>query len=92
MFDIGFSELTLLFLIALIVLGPERLPRVARTMGLWTGRARAYVRNFTSELERQAQADELRERIQDTKSILNETRQEIQDGITDDSGKTSGQD
>lgn len=92
MFDIGFSELTLLFLIALIVLGPERLPRVARTMGLWTGRARAYVRNFTSELERQAQTDELRERMQDTKSILNETQQEIRAGITGDSDKVSGQD
>lgn len=67
MFDIGFSELVLLALIALIVLGPERLPRVARAMGYWTGRARAYARNFTAELQRQADlgdtVDEVRKQI-----------------------------
>ena len=41
MFDIGFAELTLIFIIGLVVLGPERLPTVARTLGQWIGRARS---------------------------------------------------
>lgn len=53
MFDIGFSELLLCFVVALVVLGPQKLAVVARSLGLWTGRARAYVRNLTAELERE---------------------------------------
>ncbi|MBI3171399.1 MAG: twin-arginine translocase subunit TatB, partial [Hydrocarboniphaga effusa] len=47
MFEIGFSELLLCFVVALVVLGPQKLPVVARTLGRWTGRARMYVRNLT---------------------------------------------
>lgn len=54
MFDVGFSELVLCFVVALVVLGPQKLPAVARTLGRWTGRARSYVRNLTAELEREA--------------------------------------
>lgn len=64
MFEIGFWELVLIGAIALVVLGPERLPGAARTAGLWIGRARAYVRQFTSELEREVQVQETREQIQ----------------------------
>jgi sec-independent protein translocase protein TatB len=53
MFDVGFSELLLCFLVALVVLGPQKLPAVARTLGRWTARARSYVRNLSSELERE---------------------------------------
>jgi sec-independent protein translocase protein TatB len=53
MFDVGFSELLLCFVVALVVLGPQKLPAVARTLGRWTGRARSYVRNLSSELERE---------------------------------------
>jgi len=52
-FDVGFSELLLCFVVALVVLGPQKLPAVARTLGRWTGRARSYVRNLSSELERE---------------------------------------
>jgi sec-independent protein translocase protein TatB len=52
-FDVGFSELLLCFLVALVVLGPQKLPAVARTLGRWTARARGYVRNLSSELERE---------------------------------------
>jgi sec-independent protein translocase protein TatB len=53
-FDVGFSELVLCFVVALIVLGPQKLPAVARTLGRWTGRARSYVRNLSAELERES--------------------------------------
>lgn len=66
MFDIGFWELGLLAVIGLIVLGPERLPAVARTVGLWVGRARGYVRGVTDELDREVRIREVREDLERT--------------------------
>ena len=63
MFDIGFIELLVCGVIALLVLGPERLPTAARTAGRWIGRTRRMVSQFTSELDRQLQAEELREQL-----------------------------
>ena len=60
MFDVGFSELVLCFVIALIVLGPQKLPAVARTLGRWTARARGYVRNLSAELERESGATDFK--------------------------------
>jgi len=71
MFDMGFSELLLVGLVALLVLGPERLPKAARTVGYWGGRARAYMRQMTTELEREVQQSEIRETIQKTRDTLN---------------------
>jgi sec-independent protein translocase protein TatB len=59
MFDVGFSEILLTSAIALIVLGPEKLPKVARQVGNWMGRARAMARQLTDQLEREVSADEL---------------------------------
>ena len=72
MFDIGFSELLLLGLVALLVLGPERLPRAARTVGYWAGRARSYMRQMTTELEREVQQTEIREQIDKARQTLNQ--------------------
>lgn len=63
MFDIGFWELTVIAVIGLIVLGPERLPVVARTLGTWVGRAKGYVRGLTSELERESNVGDLRSQV-----------------------------
>ncbi len=63
MFDIGFFELTLIGLVGLLVLGPERLPQAARTAGLWIGRARRMVGEVTREVDRQLKAEEMRERL-----------------------------
>src|SRR5690348_18454882 len=52
LFDIGFSEILVIFVLALIVLGPEKLPRVVREVGRWVGRARAMARQFRSEERR----------------------------------------
>src|ERR1700691_2334537 len=59
MLDVGFSEILLTSAIALIVLGPERLPKVARQVGNWMGRARAMARQLSEQLEREVNAEEL---------------------------------
>ena len=59
MFEIGFWELVLIMVIALIVLGPERLPEVARTVGRWVGKARGMVRTVKAEIDRELAAEEL---------------------------------
>jgi len=72
MFDIGFGELFLCFVIALIVLGPERLPKVARSVGRWTGQAKTYMRNLSSELERETQAAELKAKLDEANRLARE--------------------
>jgi sec-independent protein translocase protein TatB len=57
MFDIGFSEILVIFILALIVLGPEKLPRVVREVGRWVGRARAMARQFQEQLEDEVDSD-----------------------------------
>ncbi|MFT6634517.1 Sec-independent protein translocase protein TatB [Alcanivorax sp.] len=64
MFDIGFAELTLIFIIGLVVLGPERLPTVARTLGHWIGRARSTFNHLKNELEREAVTQDMQERME----------------------------
>ena len=59
MLDVGFSEILLTSAIALIVLGPERLPKVARQVGNWMGRARSMARQLSEQLEREVSAEEL---------------------------------
>ena len=65
MFDIGFTELSLIAAIGLLVLGPERLPTVARTLGLWVGRARATFAHLRNELEREAINQDMKTRMED---------------------------
>ena len=60
MFDIGFSEMMVIAVLALIVIGPERLPRVARTLGHLAGRLQRYVADVKSDINREIELDELR--------------------------------
>ncbi|MDE2255328.1 MAG: Sec-independent protein translocase subunit TatB, partial [Betaproteobacteria bacterium] len=60
MFDIGISELGVIGVVALIVLGPEKLPKVARTVGNLLGRAQRYMADVKSEVNRQMELEELR--------------------------------
>lgn len=69
MFDIGFGELFLCFVVALVVLGPERLPKVARMAGRWTGQARAYMRNLSTELERETHAADIKKRLEEANRL-----------------------
>jgi Tat protein translocase TatB subunit len=66
MLDVGFSEILLTSAIALIVLGPEKLPKVARQVGNWVGRARAMARQLTEQLEREVSAEELMRQTKST--------------------------
>ena len=60
MFDIGFTELMVIGVVALIVIGPERLPRVARTAGALLGRLQRYVADVKADINREVELDELR--------------------------------
>jgi len=60
MFDIGFSELLVIGVVALIVIGPEKLPRVARTVGHLAGRLQRYVADVKADINREIELDELR--------------------------------
>ena len=60
MFDVGFSELVVIGLVALIVIGPERLPRVARTIGHLAGRLQRYVADVKADINREVELEELR--------------------------------
>lgn len=68
MLDFGFSEIVLTSAIALIVLGPEKLPKVARQVGAWMGRARAMARQLTEQLEREVNAEDLMRHTKGTSS------------------------
>jgi sec-independent protein translocase protein TatB len=78
MLDISFSELLLCFIVALVVLGPERMPGVVRAVGRWTGKARVYMRNLTAELERETQVAELKKQLDDAQRILRSQTEAVQ--------------
>ena len=83
MFDVGFSEIMIIAVVALIVIGPERLPKVARTLGHLFGRAQRYVNEVKTDIQREMELDELKKlqtSVQDTvNSIENTVRQEVQE-------------
>jgi sec-independent protein translocase protein TatB len=73
MFDIGFTELMVIAMVALIVIGPERLPRVARTLGHLAGRLQRYVADVKADINREVELDELRkmrDSVQQTASSM----------------------
>ena len=79
MFDIGFTELLLIAVVALIVLGPERLPKAARFTGLWVRRARAQWYSVKSELERELAAEELKRSLHDAKQAAEDLQKTMQE-------------
>lgn len=64
MFDVGFWELLLIGTLGLVVLGPERLPKVARRLGRWTGQARAMARSLRTQLESEMELSELKKQAE----------------------------
>jgi sec-independent protein translocase protein TatB len=80
MFDIGFGEIFLIAVVALLVLGPERLPKAARFAGLWVRRARAQWYSVKAELENELADDELRRSLRQTQADLKEARDSLAQG------------
>jgi len=88
MFDIGFSELVFIAVVALIVIGPERLPKAARTMGHLFGRLQRYVSDVKADISREMELDELRKLQQqvqtaahDFKSSVDSAAQGVHSGL-----------
>ncbi|CBV43660.1 Sec-independent protein translocase protein TatB [Halomonas elongata] len=72
MFDIGFLELLILGIVGLLVLGPERLPRAVRTVGLWIGRIKRVASDMQREINSQLEAEELRRKLDEQQKKLDE--------------------
>lgn len=88
MFDIGFWELALILVVALIVVGPERLPGLARTVGLWVGKARRFVASVKADIDRELQAEEIKkllnnqaQEVAHLRDMLNDTRAAVEKDI-----------
>lgn len=83
MFDVGFSELVVIALVALIVLGPKRLPEVARTAGQWVARFRRFVAEVKSDFDRELERADLQElrqlkqELDDTRRLMEETSSKL---------------
>ena len=87
MFDVGFSEILLIAVVALLVLGPERLPKAARFAGLWVRRARAQWNSVKAELENELADEELRRSISAARSELHDTLHSTRELIEPSSSK-----
>jgi len=80
MFDMGFLELLLIGIIALIVLGPERLPKAARTVGLWIGKAKQGFDSIKTEIDRELKVKELQQQLAEEKAKL-ESEMNVDSGL-----------
>ena len=100
MFDIGFLELMVVGVLGLLVLGPERLPVAARTLGLFIGKIRRTMSNFQDDLERKVRTDELKEKLKDPyatfvdeeKSVTKEDSEKVDSGKKDSADDTHSAD
>jgi sec-independent protein translocase protein TatB len=87
MFDVSFSELMVIAVVALIVIGPEKLPKVARTLGALTGRMQRYVAQVKEEVNREVRFQELQQLQQEIKETATKTQANFQrkaDALTQD--------
>jgi sec-independent protein translocase protein TatB len=87
MFDIGFSELLVIAVVALIVIGPERLPKVARTLGHLFGRMQRYVNDVKADISREMELDELKK----MQSSMEDAARSMRDSVHEEVTKTEGE-
>jgi sec-independent protein translocase protein TatB len=87
MFDIGFSELMVIGLVALIVIGPEKLPRVARTLGHLTGRLQRYVSDVKADINREIELEELRK----MRDSMEKAATDMQSSVSSELAKTESE-
>ena len=83
MFDVGFSELLVIAVVALLVLGPERLPRAARFAGLWVRRARAQWHSVRNELEQELAAEDLRKSLDEANAAIRDADGALRDAASE---------
>ncbi len=90
MFDIGFFELLLLFVVGLLVVGPERMPAMARQLGAWMGKAKRIVAEFRGDVEKELQWDEVKESLRKEQKPLEELRSLVDrvKNLNSDAGST----
>ena len=85
MFDIGFLELMVVGILGLLILGPERLPKAARTVGSFIGKIRRTMSNIQDDLERQVRTDELKDKLKDPyATFLDEEELAVKDDVLND--------
>jgi sec-independent protein translocase protein TatB len=82
MFDIGFSEMGMIAVVALLVLGPERLPRVARQVGQWIGKLQRYVADVKSDINRQMDMDDLRKLQAEVKDAASSLESSVNSAVS----------
>jgi sec-independent protein translocase protein TatB len=87
MFDIGFWELAIIAVVALLVIGPEKLPGIARTAGMWFGKARRFVASVQEDINREVSKSEELQRLLEEQSKIKEMH-EIIEHTVDDTRKT----
>lgn len=83
MFDFGFSEMLIIGIVALVVLGPERLPVVARTAGEWIGKAQRFVAQVKSDINRESELAELKKLQEEAQAIANDVKTEVDSAARD---------
>ncbi|MBL6689909.1 MAG: twin-arginine translocase subunit TatB [Pseudomonadales bacterium] len=90
MFDIGFPELVMISIVALLVIGPEKLPETIRTISLWVGRLQRSFTNIRREIENEIGADEIRAQLhnesimkdlEEAKNTISQAHQEVQQDV-----------
>lgn len=96
MFDIAFSELLIIGVIALVVIGPERLPKVARTAGQWLGKLNRYVSQVKQDIDRDIKLDELRKMQQEMKDtaqryeiMARDGARQVEETVAEETGQIS---
>ena len=83
MFDIGFSEIVVIGVVALVVIGPERLPKTARTVGLLFGRLQRYVSDVKADISREMELDELRRLQREMQGAAHDFEQSVKTAAND---------
>jgi sec-independent protein translocase protein TatB len=80
MFEVGFSEIALLLIVALLVFGPDKLPSVIRTSGLWIGRLKRSYQQIRADIEREIGADDIRRQLhnEDVMRSLNSSKEDLE--------------
>ena len=82
MFDIGFSEIVVIAVVALVVIGPERLPKAARTLGHLFGRLQRYVNDVKSDISREMELDELRKLQKQVQTAASDLKSSVESAAT----------